>query len=198
MEEASFVLLALFGIVAFNAYRQGHLPDLLRSKFLNSGSPLPVNLDTSSTAGSPTGVVARLLSGVLQKPLAGSPQVTSAFGERRANEVHEGVDFAVPVGTPVMAAGAGRVIQAGPVGGYGNAVYIDHGNGLVTRYGHLSSILVRIGDVVTGGARIALSGNTGRSTGAHLHFEVRENGTPVDPLGALANPTTPATAGVLA
>ncbi|CAG9239959.1 Peptidase M23 [Paraburkholderia caribensis] len=99
---------------------------------------------------------------------------------------HPGVDLVAPPGTPILAAAGGRVIHAGPQGGYGNAVEIDHGNGLITRYGHASRIVVQEGDLVLPRQHIADVGSTGRSTGPHLHFEVLVNGAPVDPTDYLA------------
>lgn len=106
--------------------------------------------------------------------------VTSTFGSRWGR-MHEGIDVGVPVGTTVRASRAGRIVTAGWVGGYGNCVIIDHGDGVCTRYGHLSQITTSVGQYVDQGSQIALSGNTGRSTGPHLHFEIRVNGTAVDP-----------------
>ncbi|HZV51890.1 MAG TPA: peptidoglycan DD-metalloendopeptidase family protein [Candidatus Dormibacteraeota bacterium] len=99
---------------------------------------------------------------------------------------HTGIDLAVPVGTPVAAAAAGEVVLVGDgTTGYGTYVVIAHGGGLVTLYGHLSQALVAVGERVDQGQVIGLSGSTGASTGPHLHFEVRLNGEPVDPLGYL-------------
>jgi murein DD-endopeptidase MepM/ murein hydrolase activator NlpD len=94
---------------------------------------------------------------------------------------HTGLDYAAPHGAPVLASAGGRVRRAGPYGAYGRTVEIDHGSGLVTRYGHLSRILVRVGDVLLPGQQIAKVGSTGRSTGPHLHFEVLQDGTAVRP-----------------
>jgi murein DD-endopeptidase MepM/ murein hydrolase activator NlpD len=110
--------------------------------------------------------------------------LTSGFGWRWGR-MHEGIDLAVGVGTPVVAAVAGTVIVAGWLGGYGNLVVIDHGNGVSTAYGHNTSVTVGVGQSVAQGQLIAYSGNTGHSTGPHVHFEVRINGAPVDPLGYL-------------
>ena len=99
----------------------------------------------------------------------------------RGWEYHEGQDIDATYGTPVEAAASGRVIIAGRQRGYGNVVYIDHGAGLSTRYGHLSQINVTVGQTVTRGETIGLVGSTGRSTGPHLHYEVRINNQPVDP-----------------
>lgn len=107
--------------------------------------------------------------------------ITSNFGYRWGR-LHAGVDVGVPIGTTVRASRAGQVITAGWVGGYGNCVIIDHGDGISTRYGHLSEVTVSVGQYVDQGQQVALSGNTGRSTGPHLHFEIRINGEAVDPL----------------
>ena len=90
---------------------------------------------------------------------------------------HNGVDIAVPSGTKVKAIAAGRVVQSGPHGGYGNLVTIDHGDGTLSMYGHNSQLEVKVGDQVQAGQTVALSGSTGRSTGPHLHFEFWKNGT---------------------
>lgn len=99
---------------------------------------------------------------------------------------HPGLDLVAKTGTPILAAAGGRVILAGEKTGYGNAVEIDHGNGLVTRYGHASRIVVHVGDLVLPRQYVADVGSTGRSTGPHLHFEVLVNGAPVDPAAYLA------------
>ena len=111
--------------------------------------------------------------------------LTSNFGYRWGR-LHAGADVGVPIGTTVRASRAGQVITAGWVGGYGNCVIIDHGDGVSTRYGHLSEVTVSVGQYVDQGQQVALSGNTGRSTGPHLHFEIRINGEAVDPLPYLA------------
>ena len=113
-----------------------------------------------------------------------SGPVTSGYG-LRWGRMHEGIDIAVPEGTPVHAAAAGTVVYAGWLGGYGNLVVVDHGGGLATAYGHNSVLTAGVGQSVAQGDAIALSGNTGHSTGPHVHFEVRINGTAVDPLGYL-------------
>lgn len=110
--------------------------------------------------------------------------LTSGFGPRWGR-MHEGIDIAGGAGTPIAAAAAGTVILAGWNGGYGNMVVIDHGGGLATGYGHLSSIAVSAGQGVSQGTVIGGMGTTGSSTGVHLHFEVRVNGAAVDPLGYL-------------
>ena len=111
--------------------------------------------------------------------------VTSPFGWRWGR-MHEGIDIAASSGTPIRAAAAGTVIYAGWLGGYGNLVAIDHGGGISTAYGHQSSIAVGGGAYVGQGQVIGYVGSTGHSTGPHLHFEVRVNGVPQDPLGYLS------------
>jgi murein DD-endopeptidase MepM/ murein hydrolase activator NlpD len=127
--------------------------------------PLPKN---ASTAVASLGLPAR-------------GRISSRFGQRWGR-LHAGVDIAAPTGTPIYAAKDGRVSYSGYRGGYGKLVEINHGNGLVTRYGHCSKLLVSSGKRVKKGQLIALVGNTGNSKGPHLHFEVRINGKPVDPL----------------
>lgn len=123
------------------------------------------------------------------KPISGG-RLSSGFGGRSAptkgaSTYHQGVDWATPVGTSVVASCGGTVTKAGWGSGYGYVVYIRHEDGRETRYGHLSKVLVSAGQKVTQGQKIALSGNTGRSTGPHLHFEIRINGSAVNPLNYL-------------
>ncbi len=108
--------------------------------------------------------------GVRKDPFTGKPAM------------HKGIDFAGEEGEPVVATGAGVVTWSGERYGYGNMVEIDHGDGIVSRYGHALSLSVKVGDVVTKGQQIALMGNTGRSTGAHVHYEVLQRGQQQDPL----------------
>lgn len=120
------------------------------------------------------------------KPIAGG-RLSSSFGKRTApkkgaSTYHKGVDWATPTGTPVYASCGGTVAKAGWGSGYGYVVYINHEDGRQTRYGHLSKVLVSVGQSVKQGDKIALSGNTGVSTGPHLHFEILINGTQVNPL----------------
>ena len=110
----------------------------------------------------------------------------SGFGWRAdpfsgRNAFHEGIDFPAPVGTPIVAAAGGVVIAAEYHSQYGNMLEIDHGNDIVTRYAHASQLLAKVGDIVRRGQLVAKIGSTGRSTGAHLHFEVRVKGIPQDP-----------------
>jgi murein DD-endopeptidase MepM/ murein hydrolase activator NlpD len=127
-----------------------------------------------------------------------APFNASGFGYRidpftGQQAMHEGIDFITDIGTPVLAAAGGVVQFAGFHPQYGNVVDIDHGNDLVTRYAHLSKVLVKEGEMLQRGRRIADSGNSGRSTGPHLHFEVRFRGAPQNPAKFLlaANPPAP-------
>ena len=123
------------------------------------------------------------------KPIAGG-RLSSGFGRRNrptrgASSYHKGIDWATPTGTAVNASCGGTVARAGWGSGYGYVVYINHPDGRQTRYGHLSKVLVSAGQTVTQGQKIALSGNTGVSTGPHLHFEILINGTQVNPFDYL-------------
>lgn len=117
------------------------------------------------------------------KPLSGG-RFTSGFKWRWGRQ-HKGIDWACPVGTSIMASCGGTVVQAGWFGGYGNCITLRHPDGRQTRYGHLSRILVKTGQSVKQGEKIGLSGNTGRSTGPHVHFEIIINGSQVNPLNYL-------------
>jgi murein DD-endopeptidase MepM/ murein hydrolase activator NlpD len=114
--------------------------------------------------------------------------LTSAFSSMREHPIlhiarpHEGIDVTAPMGSPIEAPAAGTVTDAGWESGYGNTVTIDHGYGVVTKFAHCSKLLVRTGQHVSRGSKIALVGNTGLATGPHLHYEVHVNGRPVDPL----------------
>ena len=119
-------------------------------------------------------------------PVAGQ-SMSSQFGPRRdpfnrRRAMHSGVDFRAVTGHPIRATGAGRVVKAGPNGGYGRFVEIDHGNGVTTRYAHMHRIAVRKGERIAAGQKIGTVGSTGRSTGPHLHYEVRKHGKAIDPL----------------
>ncbi|WP_062944356.1 peptidoglycan DD-metalloendopeptidase family protein [Rhizobium leguminosarum] len=113
--------------------------------------------------------------------------VTSPFGNRRDPflgrlALHSGIDFRFSPGERIRPAAPGKVVSAGWTGGYGNMVEVDHGNGISTRYGHMSEVLVKVGDTVDRNDVIGLAGSTGRSTGTHLHYEVRQDGHAVDPV----------------
>jgi len=122
----------------------------------------------------------------IHAPLIKMGRISSGFGNRAdpfnsARAFHSGIDYPNPTGTPVLSAGKGTILYAGWKTGYGKFIEIDHGNGLVTRYGHLSKILVRAGQRINAGDLIGKVGSTGRSTGPHLHFEVRKNNVAVNP-----------------
>lgn len=127
---------------------------------------------------------------LMRTPINGA-KLTSGFGKRLHpilgySKMHTGVDFGAPIGTPIYSAGDGVVARASVMGGYGNVVDIEHGGGWMTRYAHLSKFKqgLKVGDKVKQGQTIALSGNSGRSTGPHLHFEIRLNGEAINPLSA--------------
>lgn len=122
----------------------------------------------------------------VHKPLTVASRISSTFGNRTDPftgrlAFHSGLDFAAPQGTTVRSAGHGKVSFVGQISGYGNVVEVTHDGGLITRYGHLSAFLVKEGQIVDTGSPIAEVGSTGRSTGPHLHFEVRRSDTAVDP-----------------
>lgn len=125
------------------------------------------------------------------RPITSSARMSSGFGYRihpvtGKTQFHKGMDFAAPIGTPIYATGNGVVTFSGWGTGYGRYVEVDHGNGTVTRYAHTSANYVNVGDTVYANQQIAAVGNTGRSTGAHLHYEVRQNGQAVNPQTYLA------------
>ena len=126
----------------------------------------------------------------LRQPLDGALRLSSGFGYRvdpflGKPALHSGVDLLDDYGEPVRAAAGGTVVAAGPSGGYGNMVELDHGFGYSTRYGHLSQISVTPGQKIAPGAVLGRVGSSGRSTGAHLHYEVRAEGEAIDPAGFL-------------
>jgi hypothetical protein len=121
-----------------------------------------------------------------RKPVIGAVEFTSGFGVRSdpflgRPAMHTGLDFRAATGDPVRATANGKVVSSGWAGGYGRMVEIDHGNGLSTRYGHMSEISVKVGDQIKIGQVIGAVGSTGRSTGPHLHYETRIDGDAVDP-----------------
>lgn len=127
-------------------------------------------------------------NGKFVRPVPGG--MTSGFGMRfhpilHRARLHTGCDFGAAVGTPIVSVASGTVVYAGTMRGYGNVVVVDHGGGVSTLYAHCSALLVSDGATVAQGQTIARSGSTGLSTGPHLHFEVRKNGVPVNPVGAL-------------
>jgi murein DD-endopeptidase MepM/ murein hydrolase activator NlpD len=125
-------------------------------------------------------------SAFMRTPIAGGYRMSSSYGFRRHpisgyRRMHQGIDFAAGTGTPIVAAASGVVTVAEYHAQYGHMVEIDHGNDLLTRYAHASVLHVKVGDVVRRGHRIADVGSTGRSTGPHLHFEVRHRGLAQNP-----------------
>lgn len=174
MESFSTMALVVLAIIVYQNFAKGgagQLQQWARSKFFNSSAPPP-------TGGSSSGLLGAI--GSLHRPVPGA--VTSAFGVDRGDHTHEGVDLAAAEGDPIEAAGAGRVSARTSGGNCGNRIDLDHGNGLVTRYCHLSRFAVDAGTQVARGQTIGYVGSTGDATGPHLHFEVRKNGVAVDPM----------------
>jgi len=125
-------------------------------------------------------------SGRFVWPTPGYSRITSQYGWRThpilgTKRMHTGIDIGAPSGTTIKSGDAGAVVHAGWLGAYGNAVVVDHGGGISTLYGHMSSVAVREGQQVSAGQKLGAVGSTGWSTGPHLHFEVRQNGDPVNP-----------------
>ncbi|MEU7730626.1 M23 family metallopeptidase [Streptomyces sp. NPDC040724] len=155
----------------------------------------PQTAVTAKAAGA-AGAAGASKTGLWDKPLE-KYTLSATFGKGGSmwSHKHSGQDFAVPVGTPVKSAAAGTVVKAGPNGGgdgpaYGNAIVIKHANNTYSQYAHLSKIQVKIGQKVAASQRIALSGNTGNSSGPHLHFEIRTTpnyGSAVNPVAFLRN-----------
>ena len=125
--------------------------------------------------------------GKMEWPVSGHTRISSPFGYRihpifKVKKLHTGIDIPAPTGTPIAAAAAGTVVYCDWLGGYGKAIMVDHGGGILTLYGHNSAFVVSEGQTVSRGQTIAKAGSTGNSTGPHLHFEVRKNGSYVDPM----------------
>ena len=144
------------------------------------GPTLVDSLDHQRALGSIGG------GGVMQRPAAG--RFSSGFGARidpidktKTSDFHPGLDIAAPKGAPVVAAAGGEVIHAGPAGTYGNLIAVRQPDGTETRYAHLAAVDVKVGDKIAAGTHLGAVGSTGRSTGPHLHFEVRKAGKAVDP-----------------
>jgi murein DD-endopeptidase MepM/ murein hydrolase activator NlpD len=148
----------------------------------------PARASRSRTAPAPAAGSARGSSGDgvtgARYARPGRGRLTSSYG-RRWGRLHAGIDLAAGTGSPIRAAGSATVLSAGWEGGYGRCVRLLHSDGTVTVYGHMSALLVRAGERVRAGEQIGREGNTGYSTGPHLHFEVRINGTPVNPVSWL-------------
>ena len=156
--------------------RDGRGPGRIESSVLGA---LPSQVGKAPVAG------LRRTSGPLQWPLRGV--LYARFG-RKGRSPHDGIDLAAPAGTPVRTAGEGSVLFAGPQQGYGLLVIIEHSHGLVTVYAHNRDLRVRTGQQVREGQVIATVGESGKTSGPHLHFEVRQDGAPVDPLDLLGPP----------
>lgn len=156
--------------------------DVINSRIITPAVQQVVAVGTKVKSRSSSGYMAAASTGAFSWPARGL--ITSRYG-RRWGELHTGLDIAVPRGTAVKAADSGVVSFAGWNGGYGYCVIINHKNGYQTLYGHNSKLSVRAGQAVGKGQKIASSGSTGRSTGPHVHFEVRKNGVPQNPSGYL-------------
>ncbi len=188
---------------AFSA-RAARAEEALRKVGINPGAASrgaqggPLN-PIAALSGPQTGSMRTLVAGftrmqqleqlVLSLPSFTPAQVermSSGFGYRRdpitgGGAMHAGLDFTGDHGSPILAAAPGRISHSGRQSGYGNTIEIDHGHGIMTRYAHLSGLDARVGQTVTAGQQVGRMGSTGRSTGTHLHFEVRVGGTPVNP-----------------
>jgi murein DD-endopeptidase MepM/ murein hydrolase activator NlpD len=175
----------------------------VRRGYSGEGGPLsPISLSTSNAAASPEATRANAILGGLDRmnlyrlatekapfvlPVHDSFRWTSGFGVRRdpkgwGNRMHEGVDLASAYGTSIYATADGTVSYAGWENGYGRLIKIDHAFGIETRYGHLSDIHVSVGQKVSRGDLIGDMGNSGRSTGTHLHYEIRIGGSAINPM----------------
>jgi murein DD-endopeptidase MepM/ murein hydrolase activator NlpD len=160
-------------------------PDASSASLIDDANDVAVALDRYQAAKSAAD------SAPIHKPVTTMTRISSIFGNRKDPftgrlAFHSGIDFAAPQGTTVLSAGEGTVSFVGQINGYGNVVEVTHPGGLITRYGHLSAFLVKVGDPVDSGSPIAKVGSTGRSTGPHLHFEVRRADNAVDPAKYLA------------
>jgi murein DD-endopeptidase MepM/ murein hydrolase activator NlpD len=174
-------------VVAARSLKQSALADLGASRMHDVAEVESLAAESASLAAAIQNAQASAGSSGTGAPSAAgfiwpvNGPVVSGFG-MRWGRMHEGIDIAASSGTPIHAAAAGTVIHAGWLGGYGNLVVLDHGDGLSTAYAHASAILVGLGQRVSQGETLSLVGSTGNSSGPHLHFEVRVNGSAVDPL----------------
>ncbi len=158
-------------------------------------SNLPTMVGSSTSPGTTPGTYQ---NGQLMWPVPDSQNITSDYGWRThpitgERNFHGGIDIGAGYGTPIIAVASGTVIASGPASGYGNWIKIDHGNGVVTLYGHMKTLLVKSGQSVTAGTTIALVGSEGNSTGPHLHFETIVNGEKVNPISYFNKRTTEVT-----
>jgi murein DD-endopeptidase MepM/ murein hydrolase activator NlpD len=165
-------------------------PDASEDLMLNSGGPVDLDdfdTDNPELEKALKSIQANTQASFLPTIWPHASKINNEFGFRRnpfggrTYEFHAGMDIDGERGDSVVAPGNGRVIEAGWKGGYGNFIEVEHGNGLTTRYGHLSKVEVASGDTVTRGQTIGLVGSTGRSTGPHLHYELRVNDRPINP-----------------
>lgn len=181
---ATLALLTLALIVA-GQIRAGTLREWIGAKVFNAAEPAGTTpASSSASSSSSTRTVTAGGTPTLAAPV--SAPVSSPYGMRThpitgENKLHAGTDYSASSGTPVRAAAPGRVAWSGPRGGYGLLVEIDHGAGWSTRYAHLSRTSVSVGDTVEARELVGAVGSTGQSTGPHLHFELRRNGSPTDP-----------------
>ncbi len=176
LAQDSFVDVIAEAVVKATAHHDGGTGAVGSKKM----APPPAHRSGSGSVG----------SGVLAAVVDGPARVSSGFGERTdpftgKHTHHHGLDIAAVEGTPITSVSAGTVVHAGPSGGYGLVVEVKGEDGELVRYAHTSAINVAVGDRVNVGDEIAAVGNTGRSTGAHLHLEVRKNGQAIDPTTAL-------------
>ncbi|MFD3535778.1 M23 family metallopeptidase [Streptomyces sp. NPDC058664] len=180
--------------VAAQAETQAHVAAQVKAAAAKATAAKQIAAKQVAVKQAATKVVAAKKAPSWVKPVT-SYTLTASYNQGGAmwSHKHSGQDFAVPVGTPVKAAGSGTVVKAGPNGGgdgpaYGNAIVVKHANGTYSQYAHLSKIKAYVGQKVAAGQQIALSGNTGNSSGPHLHFEIRTTpnyGTAVNPAAFL-------------
>ncbi len=169
-------------LVATKVQEQAAIQESAAIRAASAALAAKIQAAQGGTASSPGETAATPSAAGFIWPVSGP--ITSPFGMRWGT-LHPGIDIGVPTGTPIHAAAAGTVIYCSSMEGYGNLVVIDHHNGLATAYAHQSRIAASCGENVAQGQVIGYSGCTGFCTGPHVHFEVRVNGTPVDPLGYL-------------
>ncbi|MBR2787114.1 MAG: peptidoglycan DD-metalloendopeptidase family protein [Clostridia bacterium] len=170
--------------------RQAIAREEAERKKASSGTNSNSSSGSSSSSGNTDTGASAYTGGKLGWPCPSSSTVTSPYGYRilfGVSDFHTGIDIGSPMGNDIVAAESGTVILAsyGWNGGYGNYIIINHGNGITTRYAHASQLYVSVGQTVTKGQTIAAIGTTGNSTGPHLHFEVRENGSHTNPFNYL-------------
>jgi murein DD-endopeptidase MepM/ murein hydrolase activator NlpD len=153
----------------------------ISSNFGKRINPIPTRTVVLASVDKPKSVEKDSLGNPIKNTVEIEKNSTNSSPEANQIQFHKGLDIAVAYGTPVRCAAAGTVIFSGQKGGYGNCIIVSHGNGLATLYGHLSELLVKVNTVIKVNEVIAKSGNTGRSTGPHLHYEVHKNNTPINP-----------------